>query len=188
MQTHVHRALKEFLNNELDYDQYWKFFEVELAESLQDNLEDQSGDDAQTLARKYACNEPAIDAKVKQILARANLSIGDIAYRAKACKAKELAQDYMRRKPGAIKLVDQLLASADSSIHALVAKALAEQLDNIERIDHLITIAETRRNAALREIDRRRTVLGEALRRQVQEVEGEFEVIEKTPAEAKSAA
>jgi hypothetical protein len=40
----------------------------------------------------------------------------------------------------------------------------------------------------LREIDRRRTVLGETLRRQVQEVEGEFEVIEKTPAERKSAA
>jgi hypothetical protein len=31
-------------------------------------------------------------------------------------------------------------------------------------------------------------MLGEALRRQVQEVEGEFEVIEKTPAAAKSAA
>jgi hypothetical protein len=40
----------------------------------------------------------------------------------------------------------------------------------------------------LREIDRRRVVLGEALRRQVQEVEGEFEVVEKTPAETKSAA
>jgi hypothetical protein len=55
-------------------------------------------------------------------------------------------------------------------------------LDKIERIDRLTTIAETRRNAMLREIDRR------TLRRQVQEVEGEFEVIEKTPAEAKSAA
>jgi hypothetical protein len=40
----------------------------------------------------------------------------------------------------------------------------------------------------LREIDRRRTVLGEMLRRQLQEVEGEFEVIEKTSGEAKSAA
>jgi hypothetical protein len=40
----------------------------------------------------------------------------------------------------------------------------------------------------LREIDRRRAVLGETLRRNVQAVEGEFEVIEKTSAEAKSAA
>ena len=52
MQTHGLQALIEFLTNQLDYDQYWKFFEVELTESLQDNLEDQSGDDAQTLARK----------------------------------------------------------------------------------------------------------------------------------------
>jgi hypothetical protein len=107
---------------------------------------------------------------------------------AKARKAKELAQDYMLGKPGAIKLIDQVLASAGSGIDALMAQALAEQLDNFEQIDHLITIAETRRNAALREIDRRRAALGEALRRQVQEVEGEFEVIEKTPAETKSAA
>ena len=62
------------------------------------------------------------------------------------------------------------------------------ELDKIERIDRLITIAENRRNAMLREIDRRRAVLGQGLRRQVEEVEGEFEVIEKAPLEAKSAA
>ena len=39
-----------------------------------------------------------------------------------------------------------------------------------------------------REIDRRHAVLSEALRRQVQEVEGEFEVVEKMPAADKSAA
>jgi hypothetical protein len=70
----------------------------------------------------------------------------------------------------------------------LTLEPLVEELDNIERIDRLTTIAETRRNAMLREIDRRRAVLSEALRRQVQEVEGEFKVVEKTPAEAKNAA
>ena len=69
-----------------------------------------------------------------------------------------------------------------------MVRALPEELDKIERIDRLITVAETRRNAMLREIDRRRAVLSEALRRQVQEVEGEFEVVEKTPAATKSAA
>ena len=62
------------------------------------------------------------------------------------------------------------------------------ELDKIERIDRLITIAENRRNTMLHEIDRRRAVLGQALRRQVEEVEGEFEVVEKTPAATKSAA
>jgi hypothetical protein len=80
------------------------------------------------------------------------------------------------------------IADAGSSIDALMVRALPEELDNIERIDRLTTVAETRRNAMLREIDRRRAVLSEALRRQVQEVEGEFQVIEKTPAATKSAA
>jgi hypothetical protein len=59
--------------------------------------------------------------------------------------AKELAQDYMRRKSGTIKLIDKLLARASQSIDALMANALAEELDNIGRIDRLATIAETRR-------------------------------------------
>jgi hypothetical protein len=98
------------------------------------------------------------------------------------------AQDYARRKPGAIKLVDTVLASAGVSIDAVMVRTLPDALDKIERIDRLATIAETRRNAMLREIDRRRAALGEGLRRHVQEVEGEFEVIEKTPAETQSAA
>ena len=63
---------------------------------------------------------------------------------------------------------------AGLSIDALMAEALAGKLDDIERIDRLTTIAETRRNAMLREIDRRRAALGEGLRRHVQEVEGEL--------------
>ena len=75
------------------------------------------------------------------------------------------------------------------SIETLMAEALAQELDYIERVDRLTTIAESRRNASLREIDRRRAVLGETLRRTVQEVEdGEFEVIETTPAKGKDAA
>ena len=57
-------------------------------------------------------------------------------------------------------------------------------LDRIERIDQLATGAENRRNASLREIDRRRAVLGETLRPRELE-DGEFQVIETTPAEGK---
>jgi hypothetical protein len=188
MRTHTLNALEQFLSTNLDYDQYWKFFEEDLAEILRGNLKDQSEDDAQTLAHKCAQNEPDADDKVNQILAAIDLDIDAVLKIAKNRKAKELAQDYVRRKPRAIKLIDGLLDSAGSSIHALMVRALSTQLDNIERIDRLITIAETRRNAMLREIDRRRAALSEALRRQVQEVEGEYEVVEKTPAEAKSAA
>jgi len=37
-----------------------------------------------------------------------------------------------------------------------MANALREKIDDIERIDRLTAIAESRRNAALREIGRRR--------------------------------
>jgi hypothetical protein len=181
--------LKNFLREHLDYDQYRKFFEEDLAESLQETLEDQTKYAADTLAQQCARNEPDAVDKVNQILAGINLHMDDILNSALARKAEELAQGYVQRKPGAIKLIHEVLAGTGSSIDALMAKALAEELDNIERIDHLTTIAETRRNALLREIDRRRAVLSEALRRQVQEVEGEYEVVEQTPAAAtKSAA
>jgi hypothetical protein len=53
------------------------------------------------------------------------------------------------------------------------------ELDYIERIDRLTTVAEGRRNATLREIDHRRAILGETLRRSAQEIEAdEFKVIE----------
>jgi hypothetical protein len=188
MRTRGLEELEQFLSNHLDYDQYRKFFEEDLTEILQENLEDQTEDIARMLAHKCAREESDAVDKVNQILAGINLDMDNILRRARARKAEELSQEYVRRKPGAIKLIDKLLTRASLSIDALMVRALLEKLDDIERIDRLITVAETRRNAMLREIDRRRAVLGEALRRQVQEVEGEFEVIEKPSAETKSAA
>ena len=188
MQTHAFKALEQFSRDHLDYDQYRKFFEQDLAEILQENLEEQPEDDVLMLAHKCAQNERDAVDKVNEILAGIDLDMDTILARARTRKAEELIQDYSRHKPGAIKLIDELLARVSSSIDALMVKALVGQLDNIERIDRLITIAENRRNAMLREIDRRRAVLGQGLRRQVEEVEGEFEVIEKAPLEAKSAA
>ena len=108
---------------------------------------------------------------------------------AKGRKAKELVQDYVRREPDAVNLVDELLTNAGASMDGLMADALAEKLDDIERIDRLISIVESRRNASLHEIERRRAVLGATLRRSVQEIEdGEFEVIETTPAQGENVA
>jgi hypothetical protein len=189
MRTRGLRALESFLITNLDYDQYRKYFADGLTEILQNNLtEDLTEDGAQTLAQKCARNDPDADDKVNQILDRINLDTDSILNSAKAREAEELVHDYAQRKPGAIKLIHKLLARANLSIEALIAEELAKELDDIERIDRLIIIAETRRNAMLREIDRRHAALGEALRRHAQEVEGEFEVIEKTPAEGKSAA
>jgi hypothetical protein len=79
----------------------------------------------------------------------------------------------VRGERDAVTLVNELLADAGESMDGFMTKVLEDRIDLIERIDHLTAIAETRRNAALREIDRRRAVLGETLRRRVQEIEGD---------------
>jgi hypothetical protein len=99
---------------------------------------------------------------------------------------KELVQAYARREPHAVTLVHRLLTDVGASMDDLMAEALAEKLDDIERIDRLTTVAESRRNASLHEIDRHRATLGEALRRSVQEIEdAEFKVIETSSAQGK---
>jgi hypothetical protein len=96
---------------------------------------------------------------------------------------KKLVRAYARREPDAVRLVHRLVTDAGASMDGLMADALAEKLDDIERIDRLISIAESRRNASLHEIERRRAILDETLRRSVEEIEdGELKVIETTPA------
>ena len=114
--------------------------------------------------------------------------IGHILDDARAHRAEELVQEYIRHELEAVTLVDGLLARASTSMDTLVAKALAEKLDDIERIDRLTAVAEGRRNASLREIDRRRVVLGETLRRTVQEVEEKECKLLEPPAKGEKAA
>ena len=182
-------ALEDFLGENLDYDLYSEDFADDLAEILQDNLPEDQAEDAQTLARECAQSEADAVDKVKKIFAGIGLNMNQVLDDAKGRKAKELVQEYVRREPDAVTQVHELLTDAGVSMDGLMANALAEKLDDIERIDRLTTIAENRRNASLREIDRRRAVLGETLRRSVQEIEdGEFEVIETTPAQGKNVA
>jgi hypothetical protein len=175
------KALEHFLDKQIDYDLYSDLLADCLTEILQENL---SEDQAKQLAHRCARNEPDAVDKVNKILAGIKLQNVDwfLKY-ARAEKAKDLVLGYVRHEPDAVALVDQHLAGAGTSMDTLQAEALAEKLDDIERIDRLTAVAEGRRNASLREIDRRRAVLGETLRRTVQEVEdAEFEVIETTPA------
>ena len=180
------KALQGFLRDKLDYDLYRQHFVDELTTILQGNLaEGQAEDFAQTLAHQCARNEPDAVDKVNQVLARIGLKMDHILHRGKAQKAKELTQQYVRRESDAVEFIDELLAAAGVSIETLTAEALPQDLGYIERIDRLATIAESRRNASLHEIDRRRPILGETLRRNAQEVE-DSEVIETTPAKGEA--
>jgi hypothetical protein len=182
-----HAALEKFLREKLDFELYAEHYLEELAKLLQKKLPDDQAQHARTLVEKWARNES--DAKVDAIVADIDWrTLDDMSECARAHKAEELVQEYARHEPDTVTLVDELLHDAGVSIDTFMADALAERLDFIERIDRLTSIAESRRNPCLREIERRRPVLGEALRRAVPEIEnGEFKVIETPSAKGKSA-
>jgi hypothetical protein len=185
IQARGHEALEDFLRKHLDYNHYRKRFTDDLTEILQNNLAEGQAEHAQMLAHDCGWNQSDAVDKVSKILSRIGLRLDTILERARHDKADELAQAYLAREPSAVKLIHQLLAGARVSIDALMAEGLVGlNLDRIERIDQLATGAENRRNASLREIDRRRAVLGETLRPRALE-DGEFHVIETTPAEGK---
>ncbi len=83
----------------------------------------------------------------------------------------KLANDWAARKPRAIEKVNRLLKKDGWSVDIVTALTLREELDSIERIERLTAVAEARRNAILREIDRHRATLADALRRTVQNIE-----------------
>jgi hypothetical protein len=56
---------------------------------------------------------------------------------------------------------------------------IAKKIDTFERIDRMLSSSETRRNDALREIDRHRSALGAAVRQAIDKVEDvEFRDVE----------
>jgi hypothetical protein len=184
-------ALKEFLCDHLSYDVYAEDFADDLASTLKDNLPRDQADTAEQLARAYARNDPDAEDKVDEIFENASsfLEVDEILDSARARRAEELTEKYVRRDPDAVKLVDEILAGASVNIDDLTARKVVGRFVGIDQINGLATIAESRRNTSLREIDRRRAVLGETLRRTVKEVEdAEFQVVETTPTKGKTAA
>ena len=73
-----------------------------------------------------------------------------------------LPEAWARRDGNSIKAVEQLLASADLTMDAVMAETFAAQIGDIQRMEHMIGSAEARLATALREIDRHRAVLAEA--------------------------
>ena len=77
---------------------------------------------------------------------------------------------------------DLMNANALKSPTENLATIFCLKLNNMERIEHLMALAEARRNASLREIDRHRQTLGQKLRLAGQQLEdGQLRLIESTP-------
>ena len=170
-------ALEKFLAGQLGWDMVSEYLEDELTKFLQhffseyvpespEDVAEFSEDKVHALVQACVRNEPHAIDKINKLIEPTDYSVdGELLSEAQRRKARELVQQYLRRKPNAVRLVHRLLAEAGKSMETFMAGALANTLDQTERIDRLITIAENRRNASLREIDRRRASLGEALRR-----------------------
>jgi hypothetical protein len=184
-----YEALQGFLVEQFEsnYALHEEHFKGYLAKILQNSLPEEQADSAEMLAAECAPNTDEADAKLDEVLRSIGLNTGTVLDDARAQRAKELVQGYVRREPDAVTLVHEVLMDNNVSMDSFMADALAEKLDYIERIDRLTTIAEERRNAMLAEIERRRAVFGATLRRNVQEIEdAEFKEIETTPAKGKT--
>jgi hypothetical protein len=102
---------------------------------------------------------------------------------------KNLVKKWAMRDPAAIERVDKLLESVNTTTNTVMAGAFVQKLEDIERIDRLITIAEARRNAAFREIGRHRESFAQTLRSTEEEIEAtEFETVKPSLIAPKSAA
>ena len=167
------KALKRFLIEQLEsnYDLHEEHFQSYLTEILEDNLPPEQADSAEMLAAECTPNTDEANDKLREVLSSIGLDTNKVVDDAVTDKAKQLVQGYVGGERDTVTLVNELLTDAGRSMDNFMTKVLGDRIDEIERIDHLTAIAETRRNAALREIDRRRAVLGETLRRSVQDIE-----------------
>jgi hypothetical protein len=184
------KALELFLVEQFEsnYALHEKHFQRYLAEILQNKLPEEQADSAEMLAAECAPPTDEANDKLDEVLSSIGLNMDTVLDDARADKAKELVQEYVRGERDAVTLIHELLTDAGVSMDTFMANAFREKIDTIERIDRLTAIAESRRNAALREIGRRRAVLGETLRHSMQEIEDGELVIEPTAAEGKNAA
>jgi len=88
-----------------------------------------------------------------------------------------LARQYMRGDPAAISQIGKMMEERSISYDGVLAKAIALKGNELTRFDHMIALAETRRNKALREIQRHRETFGAELKRAVDAVDADFEVV-----------
>ncbi|MFL6796105.1 MAG: hypothetical protein ACJ8F3_01690 [Xanthobacteraceae bacterium] len=175
--------LRKFLQENLSYDLYEDHFARILAEFLRENLPEDEVDQAEKLARGNAREEPDdADDKVLAVLEETDTDRHYLLAQAQAEKAIELVAAYTKRERGALALVTQLLDAQGLTISSVLGDGCTDNLESIERLDQLCAVAESRRNAALRELERRRAALAADLRRGlITAEEAQFEEVETAP-------
>jgi hypothetical protein len=104
-------------------------------------------------------------------------------------EARDLSNAWSARDPDAIKTVEELLAARGQTMELAAARGFEASIDVFERIDRMAMAAEARRNSALRELERHRASLAQALRQASDEViEAEYQDVKQAQPGRKSAA
>ncbi|HEX4209889.1 MAG TPA: hypothetical protein VHY56_05815 [Candidatus Binataceae bacterium] len=85
--------------------------------------------------------------------------------------AEELAANWAAGKKAAQKKVAAALQKAQVTMEDVMADTLEGKIESFERFDRLLASSEARRNNALREIERHRAALGDAVRQAIDEVQ-----------------
>src|SRR5262249_49084139 len=183
-------ALKLFLVEQLEsnYALHEEHFKSYLTTILQNNLPTEQAGSAGTLAAECTPNNAEANEKLDEVLGTIGLEMNTVLGDARAYKAKELVQGYVRGERDAVTLVNGPPPAAGRNRDCTRPNPRRNKTKKAGRPPCAPATAAPRRNAALREIERRRAVLGETLRRSVREfADGEL-VPELPPAEGKSAA
>src|SRR5215831_9347489 len=143
MQEDILKALKDFLVEQLEsnYALHKKHFKRYLAELLRNNLPTEQADSAETLAAECAPHTDEANEKLDEVLGSIGLEMNTVLDDARADKAKELVQEYVRRERDAVALVNEFLTDACMSMDSFITRALGDRIDKIERIDRLTAIA-----------------------------------------------
>ena len=116
--------------------------------------------------------------KVGLLLACAHAGLARVLRPLIGDEAEKLASAWAKREPEAMKKVESLLKQSELTVDGITAETLTVKLDQIERFEAMIAAAEARLGAALREVDRHRAALGDALRAATDDIEdAEFEEV-----------
>jgi hypothetical protein len=177
-------ALKDFLRGKLDYT---RSFVNELKRILEENFPNNGSRDFAQLVDAFARDETDAVDEVRRRLRMIGCDSDALLLDVQTERDDKLVRAYVQHEPHAVSFVNERLQDAGTSMDRLLADVLADgpaffdRLNKIERIDRMISVAEQRRNASLHEIERRRPVLADALRRTVQDTEErELKLIDTT--------
>jgi hypothetical protein len=102
---------------------------------------------------------------------------------------KALIRDWRAGKPSAVRRIKEALSMVNSTLETARAQAFADKLDQLERIDRLLTVAEGRCSVALRELERRRTGFAQTFREKIHQLDDvELKEVEAGPLAPNNAA